>query len=139
MHTGGGVAMSVRSDKVREWWMHGTGWLWPARALNVAGAVSFVFFVWTFLSTSLNWLLYFFISLTAFFVAATIKKKSVAPRPAAVPSGRWKNAPGGAGEHVTALPPRPMFDREGRTPLERVFTQDEEAEENAGVRRRVGK
>jgi len=34
------------------------------------------------------------------------------------------------------MPPRPMFDREGRTPLERVFTEDEEAGE--GARRRVG-
>jgi hypothetical protein len=35
-----------------------------------------------------------------------------------------------------------MFDREGRTPLERVFTQDEDgeaSEENAGAWRRVGK
>lgn len=131
--------MLIRSDKVREWWMHGTGWLWLARALNVAGAVNFIFFVWTFLSTSRIWLLYFFMSLTAFFIASTIKKKSVTPRAAAGLSRRGKNALGGAGEHVTTLPPRPMFDREGRTPLERVFTQDEEAEEDSGVRRRVGR
>jgi len=129
--------MLIRSDKVWEWWMHGAGWLWLARALNAAGAVGFVFFVWTFFSSSLFWLFYFFMSLTAFFVASTIKKKAVTLRDEAGLSGRAKNALGG--ERVPALPPRPMFDREGRTPLERVFTQDEEAEEDAGAGRRVGR
>lgn len=131
--------MLIRSDKVREWWLHGTGWLWLARALNAAGAVGFVLFAWTFLSTSINWLLYFFISLTAFFVASKIKKKSVAPRAAAGLTRCGMGVLNAAGEHVTALPPRPMFDREGRTPLERVFTQDEDAEEGAGAGRRVGR
>ena len=131
--------MLIRSEKLWEWWMRGTGWLWLARVLNVAGAVSFVFFVWTFFSSSLYWLFYFFMSLTAFFVAAKIKKRGVAPPPASESSRRGTNALSEAGEHVTTLPPRPMFDREGRTPLERVFTQDEEAEEDAGARRRVGK
>ena len=129
--------MLIRSDKVWEWWMRGTGWLWLARALNVAGAVGFALFVWTFLSTPINWLLFFFMSLTAFFVAAKIKRRSVTSPPASGLSGRGTKALGGAGERVTALPPRPMFDREGRTPLERVFTQDEEAEGGAG--RRAGK
>jgi|SRR5215207_3932303 len=131
--------MMIRSDKVWEWWMHGAGWLWFARALNVAGAVCFVFFVWTFFSSSLYWLFYFFMSLTAFFVASTIKKRGVMLRDEAGLSGRAKNAVRGAGEHVPTLPPRPMFDREGRTPLERVFTQDEEAEEDAGAGRRIGR
>lgn len=131
--------MLIRSEKVWEWWMRGAGWLWLARALNAAGAVGFVLFVWTFLSTSLNWLFYFFISFTAFFVASKIKKRSVAPPAAAGLSERGTNALRGAGEYVSPLPPRPMFDREGRTPLERVFTQDEEAEEDAGARRRVGR
>ena len=131
--------MLIRSDRVREWWMRGAGWLWLARALNAAGAVSFIFFVRTFLSPSLYWLFYFFMSLTAFFVAAKVKRRSVGPPAAAWLSGRGTNALGEAGEHLTALPPRPMFDREGRTPLERVFTQDEEAGDDAGGRRRVGK
>ncbi|HEV7891754.1 MAG TPA: hypothetical protein VGP08_14020 [Pyrinomonadaceae bacterium] len=131
--------MLIRSEKVWEWWMRGTGWLWLARLLNVAGAVGFVLFVWTFLSTSINWLLYFFISLTTFFVASKIKKRSVTPPVSAEHSGRGANALREAGEHMTALPPRPMFDREGRTPLERVFTQDEDVEEGAGARRRFGK
>lgn len=131
--------MLIRSEKVWEWWMRGTGWLWLARVLNVAGAVGFVLFVWTFLSTSINWLLYFFISLTAFFVASKIKKRSITPPTTAEHSGRGAHALREARGHVTALPPRPMFDREGRTPLERVFTQDEDAEEGAGARRRVGK
>ena len=134
--------MLIRSDKLWELWMRGTGWLWLARALNVAGAVSFIFFVWTFFSPSLYWLSYFFMSLTAFFVAAKIKKRGVAPPPASGLSGRGTHALSGAGEYVPPLPPRPMFDREGRTPLERVFTQDEDgeaSEENAGAWRRVGK
>ena len=134
--------MLIRSEKVREWWMRGTGWLWLARALNVAGAVGFVLFVWIFFSTSLYWLFYFFISLTAFFVASRIKKRSVTTPTPAERSGRGANALREAGGHVTGLPPRPMFDREGRTPLERVFTQDEDGEapeEGAGGRRRVGK
>lgn len=131
--------MLIRSDRVWEWWMRGTGWLWLARVLNVAGAAGFVLFVWTFFSSSLFWLFYFFMSLTAFFAAAKIKKKSVAPPNASGLSGRGTNALKEAFEHVTPLPPRPMFDREGRTPLERVFTEDEEAEEGAGARRRVGK
>lgn len=129
--------MRIRSERVWEWWMRGTGWLWLARALNVAGAVGFALFVWTFLSTPLFWLFYFFISLTAFFAAAKIKKRSVPP-PAPGLSGRGANVLNSAGGRVTALPP-PMFDREGRTPLERVFTQDEEAGGVAGARRRVGK
>jgi hypothetical protein len=131
--------MLIRSEKVWEWWMRGTGWLWLARLLNVAGAVSFVFFLSTFFSSSLNWLFYFFMSLTAFFVAAKIKKRGVATPPASGLSGRGTHALSGAGEYVPPLPPRPMFDREGRTPLERVFNEDEEAEEGAGARRRVGK
>jgi hypothetical protein len=129
--------MQIRSDKLWDWWMHGKGWLWLARALNAAGAVSFVLFVWTFLSPSLNWLLFFFMSLTAFFVASKIKRKSVTPPPAAELPSRGTKALSKAGEHVTAMPPRPMFDREGRTPLERVFSEDEESEE--GARRRGGK
>ena len=130
--------MLIRSEKVWEWWMRGTGWLWLARALNVAGAVGFVLFVWTFFSSSLYWLFYFFMSLTAFFVAAKIKKRGVPTPPAPGLSGRTSGR-GVTGEPVASLPPRPMFDREGRTPLERVFTEDEEAEEDAGARRRVGK
>jgi hypothetical protein len=131
--------MQIRSDKVWEWWMRGTGWLWLARVLNIAGVVGFVFFLSTFFSSSLYWLFYFFMSLTAFFVAAKLKKRSVAPPPASGLSGRGLNVLNAAGEYVPPLPPRPMFDREGRTPLERVFTQDEEAEADAGARRRVGK
>jgi hypothetical protein len=131
--------MPIRSEKVWEWWMRGTGWLWLARLLSVAGAVSFVLFLSTFFSSSLYWLFYFFTSLTAFFVAAKIKKRGVATPHASGLSGRRTHALSGAGEYVPPLPPRPMFDREGRTPLERVFSQDEEAEEGAGARRRFGK
>lgn len=134
--------MLIRSEKVWEWWMRGTGWLWLARALNVAGAVSFVLFAWMFLSTSINWLFFFFTSLTAFFVASKIKKRSVAPPDVSELPRGGMNVLNAAGERVTAMPPRPMFDREGRTPLERVFTQDEDGEaleENAGGRRRVVK
>ncbi|HVF66355.1 MAG TPA: hypothetical protein VM914_01740 [Pyrinomonadaceae bacterium] len=131
--------MLIRSDKVWEWSMRGAGWLRLAGALNVAGAVGFVLFVWTFLPPSLYRPFYFFMSLTVFFVAAKIKKRGVAPPSAPEFSGRGADASNGAGEYATALPPRAMFDREGRTPLERVFTQDEEAEEGAGARRRVGK
>jgi hypothetical protein len=116
--------------------MRGTGWLWLARVLNVAGAAFFVPFVWTFFSETLFWLFYFFMSLTAFFAAATIKKRGVAP-PEAELAGRGAKVLDDAGGHATAMPPRPMFDREGRTPLERVFNEDEEADEDAG--RRVGR
>jgi hypothetical protein len=124
------------SSKVKEWWMLGTGWLWLARALNVAGAVSFVFFVWTFLSFPLYWLLFFFMSLTSFSVAAVIKRRSVAVPNSTGPSGREDETaiPGGGGAKalVAAFPPAPMFDREGRTPLERVFKGGEGEGKDAG-------
>jgi hypothetical protein len=133
--------MLIRSDKVREWWMHGTGWLWLSRALKVLGEASFFICVLTFVYSSPYWLPFFFVALTSFIVSAKLKNRAVVP-PSSLPARAGKaSALGstGAGEYVTPLPPRPMFDREGRTPLERVFTQDEEAEEGAGARRRVGK
>jgi hypothetical protein len=109
--------------------MFGAGWLWLARALNVAGAVNFVFFVWVFLTSSLYWLLFFFMSLTAFSVAAMIKRRSV-PVPAADVKQAWEDegATSGVARALEAAspPPAPMFDREGRTPLERVMRDDEE-------------
>lgn len=108
--------------------MFGAGWLWLARVLNVAGVINFIFFVWMFLSSSLYWLLFFFMALTAFSVASIVKRRS-APIPDAV-------KPGWGGERATPVgvralgaaspPPAPMFDREGRTPLERVMRDDEE-------------
>jgi len=133
--------MLIRSDKLWDLWMRGAGWLWLARALNVAGAVGFVLFAWAFLSfPSLYWLPFFFASLTAFFIAAKVKRRSVATPPALSDSAGGADALGEAGADNTAapLPPRAMFDREGRTPLERVFTQDEEARGVAGARGRGG-
>jgi hypothetical protein len=131
--------MLIRSDKLWDLWMRGAGWLWLSRALNAAGAVGFVLFIWKFLSGSLlQWLLFFFVSLTAFFVAAKVWRRSVAAPPAAGLSGRGAGALGGSGAAAAAAPPRAMFDREGRTPLERVFTQDEEAGRGAWVGRRGG-
>jgi hypothetical protein len=132
--------MLIRSDKLWDLWMRGAGWLWLSRAFNAAGAVSFALFAWKFLSGSLlQWLTFFFVSLTAFFVAAKVKRRSVAAPPAAGLSGRGAGALGASGAaEAAALPPRAMFDREGRTPLERVFTQDEEAGLGAGARRRGG-
>jgi hypothetical protein len=118
-----GGAWVSSSDRLREWWRFGTGWLWLARVLNVAGAVNFVLFIWMFLSFSLSWLLFFFMALIAFSIAARIKKRSVSMPVAADRPGRGDEVAtsGGAKALGTAQPPVPMFDREGRTPLERVM------------------
>ncbi len=111
--------------------MLGTGWLWLARALYVAGAVSLAFAAWNFLSLSLAWLFFFFTSLAAFLTAAMVKKKSVA-----APVHTHEAAGGTANALGATLPPAPMFDVEGRTPLERAFAEDEEGK-RAGARRAV--
>jgi hypothetical protein len=99
--------------------------------LNVAGAVNFVFFIWMFFSPSLAWLPFFFMSLTAFSIAAIIKRKSV-PAPAGdSASGQGSEGTatrGGRALGAASLPPAPMFDRQGRTPLERVMRDDDEDE-----------
>lgn len=113
--------------------MLGTGWLWLARALKVAGGVSLAFAVWTFLSPSLSWLLFFFLSLAAFSTAAMIKRRGVR-----APAHSPETAGLGSGD-VKALgddfPPAPMFDREGQTPLERAFAEGEKGRKDAGPRR----
>lgn len=133
--------MLIRSEKVREWWLRGMGWLWLSRALKGLGEVSFFLCVWTFIYSSSYWLPLFFVTLTSFIVSTKLKNRAVVS-PSSLPARVSKASAlgsAGAGEYVTPLPPRPMFDREGRTPLERVFTQDKEAEDGAGAMRRVGK
>ncbi|MDT5293395.1 MAG: hypothetical protein QOJ76_275 [Acidobacteriota bacterium] len=119
----------IEQGRLRDWWMFGTGWLWLARVLKVAGAVNFIFFVWMFLSNSLSWLFFFFMALTAFSVSAIAKRRS---GPAHVARGTpglvgEGTNPVGAGAIRAATPqPAPMFDREGRTPLERAMRDEEE-------------
>lgn len=117
-------------SKIQEWLMLGTGWLWLARALNVAGAVGLALSVWKFLSPSLAWLLYFFISLAVFLIAAVIKKRSVLSP--TVPSETAAVGDDVAKALGMAFPPAPMFDRDGRTPLERAFAEGQKEGKAAG-------
>ena len=118
----------ISSSRLYEWWRFGTGWLWLARALYVAGAVNFILYLWMFLSSSLSWLPFFFMSVTAFAAAALIKRRSVTIPAADSTRWRGKVATQDAARALGAAepPPAPMFDREGRTPLERVMRDDGE-------------
>ncbi|HVF44002.1 MAG TPA: hypothetical protein VM936_13355 [Pyrinomonadaceae bacterium] len=73
--------MLIRSEKVWEWRMRGTGWLWLSRALKVLGEASFFLCVWTFVYSSPYWLPLFFVTLTSLIVSTKLKNKAVAPPP----------------------------------------------------------